>query len=328
MGSAASFQQDSQQQLPLTDAAAISAVPVSVKNDVIGLHNTLKRLVEQALAPGETQKFFKSCTSSQIPHWLENILPDIEPPHDDNVDPDLLKQTTRSLTMTALKGILDASHEDDVEDPSKHLSELPQELQEFEPLTIDEQVKSSAKNLGKQVQRKLHRQVCDVEQLKSIRSNVDTLSKNMSAVVEKRCRQKDVVKLCETVISAANNNFANVYTAVWDRIKDSDATGLKQYNKTVNAAAVSASTQEVQPASHPVDLVQEAAKVKPEYDQIMRAIVRSVQSSEGVGDGDIALNIPYVRRTHLSFELHAMFIFVVTIIIRCNVTANLSYFGK
>ena len=95
MGSAASFQQDSQQQLPLTDAAAISAVPVSVKNDVIGLHNTLKRLVEQALAPGETQKFFKSCTSSQILRRLENILPDIEPPHDDNVDPDLLKKTTR-----------------------------------------------------------------------------------------------------------------------------------------------------------------------------------------------------------------------------------------
>lgn len=150
----------------------------------------------------------------------------------------------------------------------------------------------------------------------------------MSAVVEKRCRQKDVVKLCETVISAANNNFANVYTAVWDRIKDSDSTGLKQYNKTVNAAAVSASTQEVQPASHPVDLVQEAAKVKPEYDKIMRDIVLSVQSSDGVGDGDIALNIPYVRRTHLSFESHAMFIFVVTIIIRCNVTANLSYFCK
>lgn len=71
MGSAASFQQDSQQQLPLSDAAAISVVPVSAKNDVIGLHNTFKRLVEQALAPGETQKFFKSCNSLQIPHWLK-----------------------------------------------------------------------------------------------------------------------------------------------------------------------------------------------------------------------------------------------------------------
>ena len=174
MGSAASFQQDSQQQPPVADGYAVDAVPVSVKTNVIRLHDTLKRLVEQALTPGETQKFFKSCNStSQISQWLESVLPEIEPPHNDSVDHELLKQTTHSLTIRALKGVLDASHADDVKDHSKYVSELPKQLQEFEPITIDEEIKPSIQQLGKVIQRKLHRQKCDVEELESIRSNIN-----------------------------------------------------------------------------------------------------------------------------------------------------------
>ena len=106
--------------------------------------------------------------------------------------------------------------------------------------------------------------------------------------------------------------------AVWDRIKDSDSTGLEQYTKLVRAANVSASTQEVQQASHPVDLVQEAAMAKPVYDKIISKVVDSVKISEAVGDDDIQLNIPNVRGTHTSssFGLHTMSSFIATKLFR------------
>lgn len=254
----------------------------------------MKRLFQQAVQPGQYQDFFRKCKPANLREYLsKSMVPENGDNKSDSFLSQLANEKTLSATMKILTEVLEASRETDDTVDSHHSTLLPQELQNFVPISADNRIKESSKFLGKSIQRKLYGEH-DSDLIHLMKDRVSTLLKDMRTTVYERCKQENIVKMCDEAVIAANQNFLSVYTAVWNRIKDSDKIGLQKYLEIINTAKIPSSTKDVQPASHPVDLVLQAFLVKTTYDNIVNDIVESLKTASDANYGDVSVNIPPV----------------------------------
>lgn len=282
MGSAASISQE-----------VSNSVAPAFETDVKILFNTLKRLGRHVLEPGEQQDFFDKCKTADIRNWLTLCASkDRESTADgngnDTSDDAHITDVALRLATANLKHLFDVIIEDSDDEEHYEMPDGP--LQDFHPIRLDERVHKIIATLGKPLQRQVHNRILNRSAMKTLKAGVDTLSKNMIALVHELCKKQSIAAICTSVGTAANENFLQVYQSVWNRIIKYDDDGILEYMNVVKGANFTCHSKDVQTESHPVDLLRQAALVKPTYDQFLRNTVASLEVDDEAEDAlDVAV---------------------------------------
>ncbi|KOO27307.1 hypothetical protein Ctob_002294 [Chrysochromulina tobinii] len=176
----------------------------------------------------------------------------------------------------------DDAHGDD------HAVKLPEALRHFLPLAKTKAIEVACGPLH-ELELAVARDPDSKEAVDALRAHLDVLMKVTAAAIAERTEDmdekaaKELIKACETAITAGNKDFLGVYQNVFNVILSGDADGMAKYDEAVVVldAAIKkpAVAEQRDEAGDAAVLFADAARMKPSFDDV----VREVASATGAG---------------------------------------------
>ena len=202
--------------------------------------------------------------------------------------PDLIRPLREKAAMVLAPIKQSAAIDDGDAHSDDHAVKLPEALRHFLPLAKTKAIEVACGPLH-ELELAVARDPDSKEAVDALRAHLVVLMKVTATAIAERTEDmgeeaaQELIKACETAITAGNKDFLGVYQNVFNVILSGDADGMAKYDEAVVVldAAIKkpAVAEQRDEAGDAAVLFADAARMKPSFDDV----VREVASATGAG---------------------------------------------